>query len=77
MTRVTDHNPRYTRELLRSPARSIPGLQPASGDQPITSQHTFGNIVTAVYSAILREIKTKGNDSRFVKADRGKFEIKN
>ena len=26
--------------------------------------------------AILREIKTKGNDSRFVKADRGKFEIK-
>ena len=30
-----------------------------------------------LYSAILREIKTKGKDSRFVKSDRGKFEIKN
>jgi HB1, ASXL, restriction endonuclease HTH domain len=29
-----------------------------------------------LYSAILREIKTKGNDARFVKADRGKFEIR-
>ena len=29
-----------------------------------------------LYSAILREIKTKGNDSRFVKADRGKFRIR-
>jgi HB1, ASXL, restriction endonuclease HTH domain len=29
-----------------------------------------------LYSAILREIKTKGNDARFVKADRGKFAIR-
>ena len=29
-----------------------------------------------LYSAILREIKTKGNESRFVKADWGKFEIR-
>jgi hypothetical protein len=35
----------------------------------------FGNIVTAVYSAILREIQTKGNDSRFKKTERGKFAI--
>ena len=28
-----------------------------------------------LYSAILREINTKGKESRFVKADRGKFEI--
>jgi hypothetical protein len=29
-----------------------------------------------LYSAILREINTKGKDARFVKADRGKFEIR-
>ena len=29
-----------------------------------------------LYSAILQEIKTKGDESRFVKADRGKFEIR-
>ena len=29
-----------------------------------------------LYSAILREINTKGKESRFVKADRGKFEIR-
>ena len=28
-----------------------------------------------LYSAILREIKTKGDDSRFVKVERGKFEL--
>jgi hypothetical protein len=33
----------------------------------------FGNIVTAVYSAILREVAAKGADARFVKTQRGKF----
>jgi hypothetical protein len=33
----------------------------------------FGNIVTTVYSAIAREISAKGAQSRFVKAERGKF----
>ena len=29
-----------------------------------------------LYSAILREIKTKGNDARFTKTERGKFTAK-
>ena len=33
----------------------------------------FGNIVTTVYSAILREISEKGKDARFTKTERGKF----
>ncbi len=33
----------------------------------------FGNIVTAAYSAILRELQTKAAVSRFVKTERGKF----
>jgi hypothetical protein len=36
----------------------------------------FGNIVTTVYSAILREINEKGKDSRFTKTERGKFTAK-
>jgi hypothetical protein len=28
-----------------------------------------------VYSAILRELQTKGNDSRFKKTERGKFGV--
>lgn len=35
----------------------------------------FFNIVHAVYAAILREIATKGDDSRFRKTDRGRFEL--
>jgi len=35
----------------------------------------FGNIVTAVYAAILREIQTKGPEARFKKTDRGLFTI--
>jgi len=35
----------------------------------------FPNIVHAVYASILREIKTKGEASRFVKAERGKFAL--
>ena len=30
-----------------------------------------------LYSAILREIATKGSNSRFVKAERGKFALAN
>jgi hypothetical protein len=30
-----------------------------------------------LYSAILRETKTKGRDARFMKSDRGKFALKN
>jgi len=33
----------------------------------------FGTLVTTVYSAILREIATKGKEARFVKTERGKF----
>jgi hypothetical protein len=33
----------------------------------------FGNIVTAVYAAVLRELQAKGSTARFVKVDRGKF----
>ena len=29
-----------------------------------------------LYSAIFREIKAKGNDSRFRKAERGRFQIR-
>ena len=36
----------------------------------------FGNIVATVYSAILRETQTKGDASRFVKTERGKFVAK-
>jgi hypothetical protein len=35
----------------------------------------FGNIVTTVYSAILREISKKGKEARFEKEDRGLFAI--
>lgn len=36
----------------------------------------FGNIVTTVYSALIREIGQKGDASRFVKADKGLFGLK-
>lgn len=29
-----------------------------------------------LYSSILREIQKKGDDARFIKADRGKFSLK-
>jgi hypothetical protein len=35
----------------------------------------FGNIVTTVYSAILREISTKGKEARFKKENRGLLAI--
>ena len=36
----------------------------------------FGNIVTAVYAAITKEIVAKGAQARFVKADWGKFGLR-
>jgi hypothetical protein len=43
-------------------------LKPPLGDR-------FGNIVTAVYSAILRELKAKGGEARFRKVEKGKFSV--
>jgi hypothetical protein len=60
-------------ELPRLPPGSVPWSQQGSADHPINCQRAFGNIVTAVYSALLREIKTKGDQARFQKTDRGKF----
>jgi hypothetical protein len=57
----------------RLPPRPAPRCQLFTIDHPIKGQATFGNIVTAVYSAILRELTAKGAEARFVKAERGKF----
>jgi hypothetical protein len=35
----------------------------------------FGNIVTSVYSAILRQINAKGEDARLENVDRGQFSL--
>jgi hypothetical protein len=53
----------------------VPGTQLVSGDHPIERQQAFGNIVAAVYSALLRDITTKGPRSRFRKAGRGLFAL--
>jgi hypothetical protein len=53
-------------------SESPTGFHPALLLKPPRGTH-FGNIVTAVYSAILREIDTKGAEARFVKTERGKF----
>jgi len=58
------------------PPRPVTGHQLLAVKQPIERQATFGNIVTTVYSAILREISVKGKDSRFKKSERGKFALK-
>ena len=55
------------------PPRSVTRCQRFAINHPIKGQATFGNIVTAVYSAILRELDTKGTEARFVKSERGKF----
>jgi len=67
---------RTLRRSVRLPPRAIAGPQSAFGDQPIERHQVFGNIVTTVYSAIAREITTKGTQSRFVKAGRGKFALR-
>ncbi len=58
-------------------------------DEPMTTREMFACVVAkgywtsdaptphnTLYSAILREIKKKGDASRFVKAERGKFALK-
>ena len=51
----------------------LTGSHPALLLKPPTGGH-FGNIVTAVYAAMIREIGKKGKESRFAKSERGKFE---
>ena len=63
------------RELHRLPPRSVAGFQSASRHYPLYRQAAFGNIVTAVYAAIIREIAVKAKDSRFRKVGRGKLEL--
>jgi len=70
---MINRNSRTTRKLLRLPPRSTHRYQPAPINQPIKGKPLFGNSVTAVYSAILRELKTKGAEARFRKTERGKF----
>jgi hypothetical protein len=70
---MVHRNPMTIKGLPRLPPRSISRSQPVAREQLITGQHAFGNIVTAVYSAILREIGTKGKEARFKKTDRGHF----
>ena len=50
----------------------LTGFHPALLLKPPLGAH-FGNIVTAVYSAILREIAKQGDKARFKKTDRGQF----
>jgi hypothetical protein len=45
-------------------------------NHPIKGQATFGNIVTTVYSAVLREMQTKGDKARFCKIGRGQFALR-
>jgi hypothetical protein len=74
-SKVARRKPLTARGLRRLPPRAIPGLQPAAVDHPFYRQPAFANIVHAVYASILREIKTKGEASRFIKAERGKFAL--
>jgi hypothetical protein len=55
------------------PTRSTNGHESLAIDQPHHGQAAFGNIVTAVYAAILREVGAKGDEARFLKVDRGLF----
>jgi len=66
-------NSHTAQELPRLPPGSAGGSQQAPGDQPINRKHPFGNIVTAVYAAIAREVKLKGAASRFIKTGPGRF----
>ena len=61
----------------------------AEAGEPMTTREMFDEMASkgywdsnaptphnTLYSAVLREIKKKGEDSRFVKAERGKFTLK-
>jgi len=73
---MTDRTSCSKQDSCGLPPRSVTRRQRSAIDQPIKSQATFGNIVTAVYSAILRELTTKKGEARFRKTERGKFEIR-
>jgi hypothetical protein len=73
---MTDRTSRSEQESCWLPPRSATRRQRFAIDQPIKSQATFGNIVTTVYSAILRELKAKGGESRFRKVEKGRFSAK-
>ena len=72
---MTQCNSLCTAELFRLPPRTVSGNQAISGDQPLERQEVFGTYVTAVYSAMTREINAKGKEARFVKKDRGLFAL--
>ena len=63
------------RELSRLPPRPVPGRQPVPRHYPLYRQAAFPNVVHTVNAAIIREIATKGDDSRFEKVERGKFAL--
>jgi hypothetical protein len=73
---MTPRNPLTIKRLRRPPPRSILRSQPVLGEKSIPGCQVFGNIVTTVYSAILREIAAKGSKARFQKTERGRFGIK-
>ena len=66
----------HDRELHRLPPRTITRRQSAPRDQLIHRPQLLGNIVSAVYSAISREIAKKGRAARFKKARNGKFALR-
>jgi hypothetical protein len=71
--RMTDRTSYSEQESCGLPPRSVTRRQRFAIDQAIKSQATFGNIVTAVYAAIMREINTNAKDARFRKTEPGKF----
>ena len=75
-SKVARRKPLTARDLRRLPSRSIPRSQPTARDPPFYRQPAFGNVVHAVYAAMTREIAKKGNDARFEKVDRGRFQIR-
>ena len=49
----------------------------AMADQGLWTSPGGKTPAAKLYSAILRELQTKGNEARFKKTDRGKFEAAN
>jgi hypothetical protein len=64
-----------SQESYGLPPRPVARCQRLAINHPIKGQAVFGNIVTAVYAAILREIGVKGKEARFKKTERGKFTL--
>lgn len=62
---VESGEPMTTREMIEAMATKESWTSPAGA----TPDHTL-------YSALLREVNTKGKDTRFVKTERGQFAAK-